>query len=122
MQEEINFIREIAPYLIPIVSTVVLIIFIKKYLFTGMMSSETYREQMEREKLVLLHYHNLTDQMNTMLHVQGDVVKQYAEIVAELRRLSGIIETKLGEHIDRLSEVERNMIRHMRDISKNAAD
>jgi len=113
--DELNLIKEAAPYLIPFFGVLFLIIFIKRYLFQGMMSNETYREQMERERLVLLYYTNLTSQLD-------DVIKQLhrgnvtAETAAErLVSLATAIDESIVNQILRLSEEEREIIRQLRN-------
>ncbi len=86
--DESKFIAQYAPYLIPLVAMVVLVVFIKKTLFVGMMSNETYKQQMEREILVLTHYQAMTEKLNGMLELQREVVGQAGEIIKALHDLS----------------------------------
>ena len=43
--EVMKFIGEFAPYLIPFFGAIFLIVFTKKYLFSGMISAEMHRER-----------------------------------------------------------------------------
>jgi hypothetical protein len=112
---DLNLIKDAAPYLIPFFGVLFLIVFVKRYLFQGMMSNETYREQMERERLVLLHYTNLTSQLD-------DVIKQlhFGNVTAEtaakrLETLATAIDESVVHQILRLSEEEREIIRQLRN-------
>lgn len=115
MGEEIKLISEISPYLIPVITTALLIIFIKKYLFQGMMSSETYKDQMEREKMVLLHYENVTNQLTDIILMQNQIIKAINETMEKLHDLSHTIDEKIITKILRLTPEERIMIQTSRD-------
>jgi hypothetical protein len=72
--EEMKLVAQYAPYLIPFLGAILLIIFTKKYLFAGMISAEMHREQLEREK--------------ELVRVQEEVSIRLTEIVEKLEKLA----------------------------------
>jgi len=81
--DEIKLIASAAPYLIPFLGALILIIFTKKYLFTGMVSTEMYSIQIARE--------------HEILNVQKNVAIQLEQIVSQLQGLTEQIK-ELLEH------------------------
>jgi hypothetical protein len=113
--DEINFIKEAAPYLIPFFGVLFLVIFVKRYLFTGMMSTETYREQMERERLVLLHYTNITSQLDDIIKLMAEGRLEAKEAAHKLGDLATSIDESIVNQILRLSPEERAIIKDLRN-------
>jgi peptide deformylase len=126
--EEIKFIQTYTPYLLGAVGvlilisiTIKLILFTKKNLFEGMMSIETYKEQMERERLVLLHYTNITGQLDDVIR-QARKGEFDAEMIAhKLEDLATALDENIVNQILRLSTEERAVIKEMRNREPTAA-
>jgi hypothetical protein len=113
--DELKLLKEAAPYLLPFFGVLLLIVFVKNSLFTGMMSTETYKEQMERERLVLLHYTNITSQLDDMIRLAKQGELDTAMITHKLEDLATAIDDNIVNQILRLSPEERNIIKAIRN-------
>ena len=72
--KELKLILDFAPYLIPFLGAIVLIIFTRKYLFSGLISSEMYQNGLERERSLVV--------------VQEEIAMRLSEIVDRLEAIS----------------------------------
>ena len=89
--KELKLILDFAPYLIPFLGAILLIIFTRKYLFSGLISSEMYGEQVLREKEIS--------------RVQEEVAMRLSEIVDRLEAISvGIASERRSGNDRRRSE------------------
>jgi hypothetical protein len=115
MTDELELIRTAAPYLIPFFGVLFLIVFVKRYLFQGMMSAETYKDQMEREKLVLVHYQNVTTQLTDIMNVLREITIAAALTAHKMEDLAKAIDESIVNQILRLTPEERLIIKDMRN-------
>jgi hypothetical protein len=92
MGEEATFLAKYAPYYIPILAAIVLIIFTKNYLFKGTISTELYREQVTRE--------------GELVKGTETVSNRLEEIVKQLESLTRKVSEEIRENTDRLQAVE----------------
>jgi hypothetical protein len=92
MGEEVTFLAKYAPYYIPILSAVILIIFTKNYLFRGMISVDVHQSQVDREREII--------------KVQETVANQLCEIVRQLESLTRTVSEEIKENTDRLRTLE----------------
>lgn len=82
------------------------------------MSSDTYKEQMEREKLVLLHYENVTGQLTDILLMEKEIIKSSSIMAEKLQDLSRLMDERIMTQILRLTPEERAMIQASRNKAK----
>ena len=78
--KELKLILDFAPYLIPFLGAILLIIFTRKYLFSGLISSEMYQNGLERER--------------SLVKVQEEIAMQLSEIADRLEAIK--IERRSG--------------------------
>jgi hypothetical protein len=71
--KEIKLFLEFAPYFIPFLGAICLIIFTRKYLFSGLISSEMYQNGLERERSLVV--------------VQEEIAMRLSEIVDRLEAI-----------------------------------
>ena len=79
--KEIKLFLEFAPYFIPFLGAICLIIFTRKYLFSGLISSEMYQNGLERERSLVV--------------VQEEIAMRLSEIVDRLEAIK--IERRSGD-------------------------
>jgi hypothetical protein len=84
-----------APYYLPLLAALVIILFTRDHLYKGMMSIEVYKEQVERERQIV--------------SAQKDNNSSLAEIVRQLESLTMKVSEEIGKNTERLGSMERFM-------------
>jgi len=95
MVEDVKLIREIAPIFAYLVAAIMIIVFVRKYLFAGMISIEMHNAQIDHEKAVV------TAQETASKHLEG--------IVAQLENLTASVSIQISENTERLRSLEHAM-------------
>jgi hypothetical protein len=112
--EEINFIKEAAPYLIPFFGVLFLIVFVKRYLFQDMVGVEHVKEQFEREKVILVQYQNVISQLDDMIKQLSEITKALEAVEHKIADLAYAVDTNIVNQILRLTPEERDVIKNIR--------
>lgn len=97
MEPEVNFFVKYAPYYVPILAAILLIIFTKNYLFKGMISTDMHERLIDRE---------------------GDIVTAMKESASHLDEISRQIESitrKSSQEIKEQSDTIRTILRDVAD-------
>jgi hypothetical protein len=115
MLEETKLIQLFAPYLAPVLGTVLLIIFVKKYLFSGMVGVDTLKEQFEREKVLLVQYANILSQLDAITKMLAQAAINAAMAAHKMEDLAQSVDENVINQILRLSEEERAVIKDLRN-------
>jgi hypothetical protein len=115
MAAELEFIKQLAPYLMPFFGVLALIIFVKRYLFADMMSSGYHKEQMDRERMILTHYQNVTVQLSDIILTLRELSISAKEAKLRMEELATSIDDSVVHQILRLSEEERQAVRLLRN-------
>ena len=102
MGEEVSFLAKYAPYYIPILSAIILIIFTKNYLFRGMISADMHKEQVDRE--------------GEIVKVQENVSNRLEEIVRQLESLTKKVSEEIRENSEVVRELSSNCEKHRKNI------
>jgi hypothetical protein len=95
MTEETKLISELAPALGYVLGAILLIIFVKKYLFLGMVPTEMHTAQLARERDIIT--------------VSETIANHLDEIVRQLESLTKKVSEEIGNNTERLSSLERAM-------------
>lgn len=95
MIEETKLISQLAPVLAYFLGAILLIIFVKKYLFVGMVPTEMHTEQLSRERDII--------KASEAISIHLD------EIVRQLESLTKKVSEEIGNNTERLSSLERAM-------------
>jgi hypothetical protein len=95
MTEEAKLINELAPIFAYLIAAILLIIFVRKYLFVGMISIEMHNAQIAHEKEIV--------------RTQEEVSNHLSEIVAQLSNLTASIKEEIGGNTERLRSLEMAM-------------
>lgn len=97
-----------------LLTTVKLILFIKNNLFVGMVSHETYKAQMERERQTLQHFQDITTQLDDIMKLQNNIITASTAIAQRMEELARVVDESVVNQILRLSADERAIIRDLR--------
>lgn len=95
MGEEAKIITQIAPALAYLVGAIMVIIFVKRYLFAGMVSNEQHYAQIEREREIIKNAEGISNALR--------------EIVKSLELLTAQIKDEIGQNTERLRSLEMAM-------------
>lgn len=104
MGPEANFFVKYAPYYVPILAAILLIIFTKNYLFKGMISTEMHEKLLDRE---------------------GDMVTAMRESASHLDKISQQVESitrKSSEEIKEQSDMIRTVLQDVADGLRTLED
>jgi hypothetical protein len=77
--EESKFITQYAPYLIPFLGVLILIVFTRKYLFLGMVSTEMHTAQVERERDIIKVQETVSKNLEEIVHQLENLTKKVSE-------------------------------------------
>lgn len=105
---EANFLVKYAPYYVPILAAILLIIFTKNYLFRGMVSDDQYKDMLMRER--------------ELVKAQETTASNLQEIASLLSSLTKKVSEEIGQNTDRLRSLEAAMsdfLEQMRDLNYN---
>lgn len=106
--DEANFLVKYAPYYIPILAAILLIIFTKNYLFKGMISDDQYKDMLTRER--------------ELVKAQETTASSMQEVVAHLESLTKKVSEEIGGNTDRVRSLELAMsdfLEQMRELNYN---
>jgi len=95
MTEEAKLIKELAPIFAYLIAAILLIIFVKRYLFVGMISIEMHNAQIAHEKEIV--------------RTQGEVSQHLKEIVDQLGNLTSSVNNEIKNNTERLRSLELAM-------------
>lgn len=100
--EESKFITQYAPYLIPFLGSLMLIVFTKRYLFQGVISLDMHTAQIERERELIRG----TEKISAKLQ---DIVDQLNVLAQKMEAITKKVSEEIGQNNDRLTSLERAM-------------
>jgi hypothetical protein len=107
--EDIKLLIQFAPYLIPFLGAIILIIFTKQYLFRGMISAEMYKEQLERERDVVKANEAIANQLQEISkQLEGLSKKFSSEIKATDERTTGL-EHAMSDYLDEMRDLTKQL-------------
>ena len=95
MNEEISFFVRYAPYYVPILAAIILIIFTKNYLFQGMISETIHNAQIGRERELIKGMETNSNKLQ--------------EIIGSLKELTQKVHEQIGQNTERLRSLELAM-------------
>jgi hypothetical protein len=116
MGEEAAFLAKYAPYYVPILSAIILILFTKNYLFRGMVSNELYKDQLEREKEIVKGAEQISHELQEIVaHLENLTKKVSEEIGSNTERLRSL-EMAMSDYLDAFRELNYNFEKHRKGI------
>jgi hypothetical protein len=116
METEFAFFSKYAPYYIPFLGALLLIIFTKNYLFRGMVSIDMHQAQIERERELIRVQESFSNRLEEIVKQLENLTKTVAEeIRANTERLH-TIELVFSDNIDAVRELSINCEKHRKGI------
>ena len=116
MGDEATFLVKYAPYYIPIVSAIVLIIFTKNYLFRGMISTDMHKEQVDREGEIVKVQEQVSNSLQEIVRQLESLTKKVSEEIRENTERVRSLELVFSDNIDAVRELSANCEKHRKNI------
>lgn len=99
----IDVIAKYAPILVSVIAAIMIIVFVKEKLFSGMITIETHKETLEREKQLLLQMSTCTGNMDLLLQRIEGLLKGLGVATQSTNERLSTIEHVLSDVSDRLN-------------------
>lgn len=127
MGPEASYITKYAPYYIPILAAIGLIIFTKIYLFRDMVSTKMYKQQLDREKEFIVATEKVASRFEVFIKLLETLTKKFSEEIKEVQigikeDLTGVnervrtLELVFSDNIDAIRELSTNCEKHRKGI------
>lgn len=116
MGEEATFLAKYAPYYIPILSAIILIIFTKNYLFRGMISVDVHQSQVDREREIIKVQETVSNRLEEIVRQLENLTKTVAEEIKENSERVRTLELVFSDNIDAVRELSMNCEKHRKNI------
>jgi chromosome segregation ATPase len=119
--EETKLLAQYAPHLIGFAGallllfiTVRLIIFVKKELFSGVISLETHTAQIERERKAVEATENVSNQLSEIVSQLASLTEGVKEEIQEMTERLRSLEHAMSDYLEAFHELNRNFEMHRR--------
>jgi hypothetical protein len=116
MGDEATFLAKYAPYYIPILSAVILIIFTKNYLFRGMISVDVHQAQVDREREIIKVQETVSNRLEEIVRQLESLTKTVSEEIQENTDRVRSLELVFSDNIDAVRELSLNCEKHRKGI------
>lgn len=116
MGEESNFVVKYAPYYIPIIAAIAIIIFTKKYLFQGTISIAIHEAQILREQAIITVQEGVSNRLEEIVRQLESLTKKVSEEIRENTERVRTLELVFSDNIDAVRELSLNCEKHRKNI------
>ena len=116
MGEESNFVVKYAPYYIPIIAAIAIIIFTKKYLFQGTISIDIHQAQIIREQQIIAVQETVSNRLEEIVKQLENLTKKVSEEIRENTERVRTLELVFSDNIDAVRELALNCEKHRKNI------
>lgn len=116
MGPEASFLAKYAPYYIPILSAIILIIFTKNYLFRGMISADMHEKQLDRERDFVGATKEAAGHLEEISRQLEGLTKKVSEEIKEMADRVRTLELVFSDNIDAIRELSTNCEKHRKNI------
>jgi sensor domain CHASE-containing protein len=107
--EEAKLLSQYAPYLIPFLGAIIVIVFTKKYLFAGMISAEMYKEQLDREKETVKIQENIANQLQEVVRQLEGITRKVSEDIRSSNDRTTSLEHAMSSYIDEFRDLNKTL-------------
>ena len=127
--EVFDIAAKYGPYVIPVLLSILVIVFTKNYVYKGMVPEDMLSKQIDREKAMIKEQSDLeqkrvkeqSDLFQQILTMAKDLEQNLEEIVFQLQSLTTKVSEEIGENNERITGLERflsDQLDVIRDHSK----
>lgn len=121
MGEEAKLIQQLAPALAYLVGAILIIIFVKKYLFAGMISTELHAAQLEREREVIKTAEKISLTLQDIVKSLEGLTLQIKEDIGKNTERLRSLEMAMSDYLDAFRELNANFEKHRKGIPDTQA-
>jgi len=114
--EEFKLIVQYAPYLVPFLGAIILIIFTKKYLFAGMVSTEMHAEQITREREIITVQETVANRLEEIVKQLESLTKKVSSEISQNTERLHTLEIVISDNLDAFRELNANFEKHRKMI------
>lgn len=119
MAEEASFFVKYAPYYVPILAAILLIIFTKNYLFRGMISTEMHQAQIERERDMIKGTENIANQLQEITRQLESLTKKFSSEIKETHDRTTGLEHAMSDYLDEMRDLTKTITARPCIITQN---
>jgi hypothetical protein len=116
MEPEVNLIAQYGPAFAYLIAAVLVIVFVRNYLFRGMVSDEIHREQVEREKDFVGATKEAAVHLEEIGRQLESLSKKVSEEIREMAERMRTLELVFSDNIDAIRELSSNCEKHHKNI------
>jgi hypothetical protein len=116
MMNEANFFVKYAPYYVPILAAILLIIFTKNYLFRGMISDDQYKEMITRERELVKAQETTSSNMQEIAHLLESLTKKVSEEIGGNTDRIKSLELAMSDFLDQMRDLNYNCEMHRKGV------
>ena len=109
--DEFKTISQYAPYLLPFLGAVLVIVFTKKYLFTGMISTDMHKEQITREIDLVKVQEKISGQLQEVVKQLENITRKTSEDIRSNNGRMSSLERSTADYIDEYHELNKVLLK-----------
>lgn len=116
LMEESKFITQYTPYLVNFLGAIVIIIFVKKYLFAGMVSETIHNSQVERERELIKGTELISNKLKEIVKSLEALTQKVSEEIGQNTERLRSLEMAMSDYLDAFRELNDNFEKHRKNI------
>lgn len=117
--QDFKLISDFAPYLVPFLGAIIIIIFTKQYLFRGMVSADMYKDQLEREKELIKTNETIANQLKEIIRQLENLTKKFSNEIRETNERTTSLEHAMSDYLDELRDLTKTITARPCIITQN---
>lgn len=106
---DITLFEKYAPYLIPFLGAMFLIVFTKQYLFKDLIPTDQLKFQIDREKELIACFTTTNTQLLEIAHQLETMSKRSSEQIKEMHDRSESIEQAIAKYVNALHQLNATL-------------
>jgi hypothetical protein len=114
--QEAEWIAKYAPQFISFVAVILLIVFIKNYLFKGVISTDQYERQLVREQAFITATQNAANNLGDIGKQLEGITKKVSEEIGHNTERIRTLEMVISDFLDEFRELNRQFDRYRHNI------
>jgi hypothetical protein len=114
--QEAEWIAKYAPQFISFVAVIILIIFIKNYLFKGVVPTDQFEKQLARERDFVIATEKAANNLGDISRQLASITKKVSEEIGQNTERIRTLEMVISDFLDEFRELNRQFERYRHNI------
>lgn len=107
--EQVKLIERYAPYLIPFLGAILIIVFTKQYLFRGMISADLHQDLLRRERRLIRTWKATTAQLAELTGHLEALAKRTSEQITQVNERTASLEHAMSDYLDEMRTLNKSL-------------